>query len=128
VRIVSQISSIIIALLFIYTINFKSIITINYLINISEITELFCVNKEKPQLQCNGKCHLANQFIETEKDENQSPFSNTQLAYNFDVISILLNPLYNTTLPEKEIKSSFHINSTKTLEHFYSVPSPPPKA
>ncbi|TXB66731.1 hypothetical protein FRY74_00680 [Vicingus serpentipes] len=127
-RIASQISSIIVALLFIYTINFKSIITINYLINISEITELFCVNKEKPQLQCNGKCHLAKQFIETEKDENQSPFSNTQLAYNFDVISILLNPFYNTTLPEKEIKSSFHINSTKTLEHFYSVPSPPPKA
>lgn len=114
--------------MFIYTINFKSVITINYLINVSEITELFCVNKEKPQLQCNGKCHLATQLIETEKDENQSPFSNTQLTYNLDVISILLNPFYNTTLPEKEIKSSFHINSTKTIEHSYSVPSPPPKA
>lgn len=95
--------------------------------NVSEITELFCVNKEKPQLQCNGKCHLATQLVDTEKDENQSPFSNNQLAYNLDVISILINPLIEVTTPENTIKHSFIQNSLNTLEHSYSVPSPPPR-
>ena len=126
-RILSQISSIIVALLFIYTINFKSILTINYLVNVSEITELFCVNKEKPQLQCNGKCHLATQLVETEKDENESPFTSNQLAYNLDVISILINPLFNITIPENTLTHYFNFNAINTLEHFYSVPSPPPK-
>jgi hypothetical protein len=29
-----------------------------FLANQAEITELFCINKEKPRLKCNGKCHL----------------------------------------------------------------------
>ena len=31
-------------------------------LNIDYIVETYCVNKEKPQLQCNGKCHLATQL------------------------------------------------------------------
>jgi hypothetical protein len=31
-------------------------------LNIDYIIETYCVNKEKPQLQCNGKCHLAKQL------------------------------------------------------------------
>jgi hypothetical protein len=30
--------------------------------NIDYIIETYCVNKEKPQMQCNGKCHLAKQM------------------------------------------------------------------
>lgn len=97
------------------------------MVNISEITELFCVNKEKPQLQCNGKCHLVTQLIKVEKNKNKSPFSNQQFAYNLDVISILIDQFYNSILSEKDIKNSFHFNSIQTIEHFYSVPSPPPK-
>ena len=97
------------------------------MVNISEITELFCVNKEKPQLQCNGKCHLVTQLIKVKKNKNKSPFSNQQFAYNLDVISILIDQFYNSILSEKDIKNSFHFNSIQTIEHFYSVPSPPPK-
>jgi len=31
-------------------------------LNIDEIIEKYCVNKDKPQLECNGKCHLAKQI------------------------------------------------------------------
>ncbi|AUP79482.1 hypothetical protein [Flavivirga eckloniae] len=31
-------------------------------LNIDYIIETYCVNKEKPELQCNGKCHLASQL------------------------------------------------------------------
>ncbi|OEK09747.1 hypothetical protein A8C32_13475 [Flavivirga aquatica] len=33
-----------------------------YELNIDYIIENYCVNKEKPELQCNGKCHLATQL------------------------------------------------------------------
>lgn len=41
-----------------YTIGY----TAYFELNIDTIIENYCVNKEKPQLQCNGKCHLAKQL------------------------------------------------------------------
>ncbi len=46
--------------------------------NIDYIIETYCVNKEKPKLQCNGKCHLAgNLALSTSSSdtENTSFFS-----------------------------------------------------
>lgn len=40
--------------------------------HINEIVEKYCVNKEKPQLQCNGKCHLAKQLSATNHDDIQN--------------------------------------------------------
>ena len=34
-------------------------------LNIDYIVETYCVNKQKPQLACNGKCHLAKQLVES---------------------------------------------------------------
>lgn len=33
-----------------------------YELNIDYIIDTYCINKEKPQLQCNGKCHLMSQL------------------------------------------------------------------
>lgn len=47
---------------------------INYSLNKDFIVEFFCVNKDKPQLQCNGKCHLAEQLKKMGDDsENSNP-------------------------------------------------------
>ncbi|WP_405563641.1 hypothetical protein [Polaribacter sp. Asnod6-C07] len=43
-----------------------------YQLNIDYIIETYCVNKNKPELQCNGKCHLAKQIsndIDTSDDD-----------------------------------------------------------
>ena len=127
-RIASQISSIIVALLFIYSINFKSLLTINYFLNTAEITELFCINKEKPKLECNGKCHLAKQFVETEKQADDNPFTNQQPAYNLDILSIILNQSFQLNDSEQQEKVSFGQITYSTIEQSYSILSPPPKA
>jgi hypothetical protein len=36
------------------------------------ITEKFCVNKDKPELQCNGKCHMKDMVAENTEKENQT--------------------------------------------------------
>lgn len=33
-----------------------------YQLNIDYIIETYCVNTDKPEMQCNGKCHLAKQL------------------------------------------------------------------
>jgi len=37
------------------------------------ITEQFCVNKDKPALKCNGKCHLATQLTNTDPVQSEEP-------------------------------------------------------
>ena len=52
-----------ITLLFLFTILFYSLrlsaVFIHYALFNENFTELYCVNKSKPELKCNGKCHLA---------------------------------------------------------------------
>ena len=55
------------SMMLVYTFS-QSVIVTDYLINIEYITKVFCVNKEKPQMKCNGKCHLAK---ELQKDEEK---------------------------------------------------------
>ncbi|MDM1348555.1 hypothetical protein HX017_15845 [Myroides marinus] len=45
---------------------------LDFVINYDAIQEL-CVNKNRPELECNGSCHLKNELAKTAQDEN--PFS-----------------------------------------------------
>ena len=42
-----------------------------FVVNQEEIVELFCVNKDKPTLKCNGKCHLSEQLLDTKRTTRQ---------------------------------------------------------
>lgn len=49
----------------------KFLIVSNYALNTKSITAKYCVNKAKPKLKCNGKCHLKKQLILHDKQSNQ---------------------------------------------------------
>lgn len=127
-KILFQISSILIAFLFVYAINFKSVLTINYLCNQSAIAEAFCVNKEKPQLQCNGKCHLAKQLEQVIDNDQDVPFTPQQNSIHLEI-----NPLLTTTdvepvNPERVFFQPKDLDSQdKLCMGFTSILSPPPK-
>ncbi|MBU2995613.1 hypothetical protein KO500_04180 [Cellulophaga baltica] len=47
---------------------------INYTLNQDYINEFLCINKDKPKLNCNGKCFLAKQIHkQNESDKNNTP-------------------------------------------------------
>lgn len=48
-----------------------SVIKVNFTINQKYIIENFCVNKDKPELACDGKCYLM-QKINEEKERQES--------------------------------------------------------
>jgi hypothetical protein len=125
-NLLTKISAIAVTLLFVFTINFKSIVTVSYFVNQSEIIELFCINKEKPQLNCEGKCHLATQLVENEKEE--TPLSPNNISHNIEIsISLLENSI---TLQPKSIvlDNAYFFNNTPSLSDGYSsILSPPPR-
>ena len=51
----------------------KTLVLVNYVINKDYISKNLCVNKSKPKMKCNGKCHLMKELQKEEKKE-QSPF------------------------------------------------------
>lgn len=64
------------AIMLSYSFNQLGIFT-EYILDIERFTELYCKNKDKPEMQCNGKCHLTDQLAENEEQkqskEIQSP-------------------------------------------------------
>jgi hypothetical protein len=45
---------------------------LSYVVNKGYIVEFLCINKEKPELKCNGKCHLKNKIAKQSKEEKKS--------------------------------------------------------
>ena len=46
---------------------------IEYAVNYEYISKILCVNKDKPKMQCNGKCHLMKELAKA--SENEKPLS-----------------------------------------------------
>lgn len=61
-----------------------------YGLNINYIIEKYCVNKDKPELHCNGKCHLAKQLEVIDTKNNTATLNNLNLLEAFF-------PIFNTT-------------------------------
>ena len=76
---------------------------VDYVINYKYISEELCVNRDKPELHCNGKCHLKKE-IKSILDTDENP----------------VLPTRKTTLPKKELKeyTSFIIK-TETIPYTF---------
>lgn len=51
----------------------RELLVANYELNKGRITALYCVNKARPQLHCNGKCHLARQLRKADGGNQKVP-------------------------------------------------------
>ncbi|OUJ72417.1 hypothetical protein [Hymenobacter crusticola] len=59
----------------------QELMVLDYQVHKERITELFCVNKAKPQLHCNGKCHLAKQLRKAADAESKAPVGFAKVKY-----------------------------------------------
>lgn len=57
-------------------------------LNVDYIIENYCINKDKPKLQCNGKCHLAKQLTLTSDSDKEAtiPLHTKNLQNAFTVV------------------------------------------
>jgi len=60
--------------LFLFMINLNDLITFSaFKLNQDFIAKVFCINREKPQLKCNGKCHLKKELKKNNSSEKSEP-------------------------------------------------------
>ncbi|AWW29316.1 hypothetical protein DN752_03695 [Echinicola strongylocentroti] len=52
-----------------------SVIQMDYALNKEYIAENFCINKDKPMMNCDGKCFLAEKLKEAQDQKEQQPGS-----------------------------------------------------
>ncbi len=86
-------------------------IYLSFKINQSQIIKILCVNKGKPEMKCNGKCHLKTQLEENEKEKKESPYSVP--SENKQVIVWLIE----TTDSSDQLKNN-KSNSISIEDHF----------
>lgn len=80
--------------------------------NIDYIIETYCVNKDKPELQCNGKCHLSKQLqlVAPETNDAQGNLAITIISESFF-------PVYFQ--PEATLAFEANVLESSRLQNFY---------
>ncbi len=48
---------------------------VDYAVNYNYIVNVLCENKDKPEMHCNGKCHLTKELAKEASAENKNPFT-----------------------------------------------------
>jgi hypothetical protein len=48
---------------------------VDYVVNYDYIVNVLCENKDKPEMQCNGKCHLSKELAKEAGAEDDNPFT-----------------------------------------------------
>ena len=70
----------------------QEVLVVDYQLNKARITELYCVNKARPMLHCNGKCHLAQQLRKAEGGDKKAPEMLAKVKYEVLPMAALLLP------------------------------------
>lgn len=64
----------------------------HFYLNRERITALFCINQDKPVLQCDGKCELGKRLSaakEAEESEGKIQLKELNLTYFFERVTVL---------------------------------------
>lgn len=68
--------SIVLFTAFLIQLGLRPIVVLNWKINQDRITEKYCENKNRPQMECDGKCYLAKQLRKLDVEEQQERSKN----------------------------------------------------
>jgi len=102
----------------------SAIIFVSYSLNKDFITSNFCINKDKPKLHCQGKCHLIKELKDQEQKESV-PVSSSKEKLETIVYLTVKNSLPLTD--NKPIQQIFTPYLERQLADFFSQPFQPPK-
>jgi hypothetical protein len=98
----------------------KLLILIHYEFNKAEITEKYCVNKDKPQMHCCGKCQLKKKLAEADEQQKYPSFPDVKIdiilysnlsdaAFMFNLNNgIFLSSMYSGKYSKGTLPGIFH--------------------
>lgn len=102
-------------------------IFLNYELRKDYIIQNFCVNKDRPELKCDGKCYLAKQIkAAQQQDENEGTANFVNKLLVFDCIPSEMNwQVIGRTLLSTERKLTHglqHLNGTSAFDNIFHPP------
>lgn len=101
-------------LLWICQLSGRYVTILGFYMNQVYIAKNLCVNRNKPQLHCNGKCHLAKKMSEEDRRDQQNPDRKMDSSHEL---------LYTGT-DEQDILIPFFTSITPDWLHPYSIGTP----
>lgn len=107
---------------------FKPILPVaEYVVLYDYIRNELCVNKDKPELKCNGKCHLKKEMAKASDSENTKEKHRFSSAENQIAVyqEVLYNPKHVLLLPDLSKKIRFFYNSSYTFSFSDFIFRPP---
>lgn len=116
--------------------SYQGILCAYYIFNKQHIIEKFCENKDKPQLKCDGKCHLKKMVkVQTqEKESEQVPMLElTQIEPLVLFCDASSTPQTFANSPRRSFTTFLNVPSSFWYEfnysfHFVDLAFQPPKA
>lgn len=82
---------------------------VEYAINYDYITKVLCINKDKPELNCNGKCQLMME-LEQQQDDDYKSLRISMEEYPIGFVNILAIELEEKKFTERKALFSFKKN------------------
>ncbi|MEX6626594.1 hypothetical protein [Tenacibaculum salmonis] len=95
---------------------------VEYAINYDYISKVLCINKDKPTLQCNGKCQLMLKIAEQQDDDFKSLRIVTK---DYPIGFVELINLVSKKLIDSPIINCFFYNQKYSYLFGYSIFHPP---
>lgn len=95
---------------------------VEYAINYDYISKVLCINKDKPALQCNGKCQLM-QKLEQQQDDDFKSLRIVSEDYPIGFVEVFL--VSNKTLFIEKIKSNYWFSKSYTFLFSQRIFHPP---
>lgn len=100
-----------------------TLIQLHFYLDRDEITALYCINKEKPELECNGKCELGKRLSDAQtQNKNQADITLEELTMVFTLDVLQENTLTETALLESNPNSFYRTPSCKTISSGFFHP------
>lgn len=85
---------------------------LEYAVNYEYISKVLCVNKAKPMMHCNGKCHLMKELAKAQETEKQT--SSNKKNITVDTVDLILDIKNDFSL------CVYNVNITTTIHSKYS--------
>ena len=117
-----KVFSYIMTLIFLFVVSQQAVVIMHFKLNQHAIIKEFCININKPELQCNGQCHLSKELQKSEQSDSEKIMSTKNFDLAFD------------KNPEFEIETPKVINNKIKLmyvefhhpEPYLEISVPPP--
>lgn len=94
-----------------------------YEINKDYVADVLCVNKDKPEMECNGKCYLKKQLTKIDKGTDAEKQNIPNISKKIEVIEYLLTTTWAVSKqPVIEHVLTHHAHYTDPESRIYTYP------